>query len=365
MRGQIVSKTETYGFIHCEKGVPHWFSRKMVSKDTSYDSLTIGDAVTFEPVAGPKGMRASNVALRAVKYGWTTGPFVILKNEAIPSRDYEFYIAPKYAGERYVSQWIQFGVPFDGSASEALNRLTERAKATGANAIDSLKLVKCEHPADGIVTKYSCWTGRAVFYHSSVEVESDEAAAALVDQHNAELDIVSPKMLALVDELKAEENGFTIAAPFVPGESFTTLHLGQSLKEDKRLLCGVTIMSGWHRDSTTGKRELMSAAHAAGANCILDLEQVEDTRSSGNYMYTMRSWQATIGVWGRRRQISDPVEVEKTTQSTMEHCNAVEDRLKKSQADFESSRSLEYGRYAFGSCVPAIIVLVIIFAVFF
>ena len=79
MHGKIISKAENYGFIHCAKGVAHFFSNKMLGEGVSFETLEIGSPVHFEPVAGPKGMRAKPVSQRHVQYGWTAGEFIVLK----------------------------------------------------------------------------------------------------------------------------------------------------------------------------------------------------------------------------------------------------------------------------------------------
>jgi uncharacterized protein YbjQ (UPF0145 family)/cold shock CspA family protein len=360
MHGTIISKAGDYGFILCAEGVAHYFNSKLLGAGVSFDDLGIGAPVCFEPVAGPKGMRAKQVSPREMQYGWTTGQFLVLKGDAfIPDHNVDELEPPVGDGERFTTSWAEFIVPFHGDQDPVMEGVIERAREAGANAVDMLK-VETRTLQDGNAKgTWQALTGRIVFYHCSVEIASDEQYYELINEHNQLYQSVLPEINALQARLDAENNRFQLHSPRVIGDQFLTLAQGEKLDQGKSLFCGVTVTTPWYRDYNTGKQELLTQAKNAGANCITELTRLEQAESDGNYKYTMYSWVGHAGVWGRHKQVFDQQESDRIEAENKAHCDAVHGRL------LELKLSLDMRRedFSFLSGTRVLVVVVVIVAV--
>jgi uncharacterized protein YbjQ (UPF0145 family)/cold shock CspA family protein len=361
MHGKIISKAGDYGFIHCAKGVAHYFNRKLLGEGVRFDDLWIGAPVHFEPVAGPKGMRAKQVSQRHVQYGWTAGEFIVLKgDDAIPIQVADVLPPPNGEGERYLSAFAEFTVPIKGDRDQVLNTLIERVKACGANAIDMLK-TEIRTLKDGDAKgSWEVLTGRIAHYRTSVEVESDEQYHALVDEFYLICDDIHPQIIDLQTQLDDENLAFQIHIPYFIGNTFLTLKQGEGLNQDKTLLCGVQITSPWYRDFNAGKDELVKQAQAVGANCITEMTRLQKTASEGNYKYTMYSWVGYAGVWGRRKQVSDEQESERLNEANKAHCDAVQARLSELGSQLNMRREDQSFLSSGGVLVVVVIIVVVV-----
>lgn len=365
MRGKIISKAGNYGFIHCPDGVPHFFSRDMLREGFYFDELGIGTHVDFLPVAGPKSMRAEQVGPRAVQYGWTTGEFIVLRGEhAIPSHDGDGIQPPSQDNERYTTSWVGITVPVQGDREQVVNVLIEEAKAIGANAVDTLKFENRQLHEGDARASWEVLTGRIVFYHASVEINSEDQYYQMIDEHNQLNNEVYPRITALQDRLDAENRAMQLHIPYVIGDTFLTLSQGQKLHQDKTLLCGVNLTSPWYRDRNAGKHELVKEAQAVGANCIVEMTRLEETRVDGNYRYTVWAWVGHAGVWGRRKQVADAQAAERQEEANKTHCDAVHGRLIELQSTLgwrEVGESF-IGSAGFGLIAVVVVVLIALVA---
>lgn len=63
MRGKIVRLRQDrgFGFIKIDSGDEYFFHAKQCAKVSPFEHLAIGQAVQFEPEAGPQGPRATDV----------------------------------------------------------------------------------------------------------------------------------------------------------------------------------------------------------------------------------------------------------------------------------------------------------------
>lgn len=362
MRGKIISKADNYGFIHCTYGVPHFFSRDMLREGVYFEALGIGTPVDFLPVAGPKSMRAEQVGPREVQYGWTTGEFLVLRGEnTIASHDGDGIQPPSQDNERFTTSWVEITVPIQGDREQVVNGLIEQAKAIGANAIDTLKFASNQFREGDARGSWQVLTGRVVFYHASVEIESDDQYFQLIEEHNQLNNEVYPRITALQERLNAENDAFQLHIPYVIGDSFLTLSQGEKLHQGKTLLCGVTLTSPWYRDRSAGKHELVKQAQAVGANCIVEMTRLEETRADGNYRYTVWAWVGHAGVWGRRKQVTDAQESERREEANKAHCDAVQGRLIELQSTLGwQGVGQSFIRSAGGFGLIAVVVVVVI-----
>lgn len=362
MHGKIISKAGDYGFIHCAEGVAHFFSRNMLEEGVCFEALTIGSPVAFNPVAGPKGMRAKKVSPREVRYGWTTGEFLVLRGEnTIPSHDGDGIQPPSQENERYTTSWVGITVPIQGDRDQVVSGLIDQAKAIGANAVDTLKFENRQLREGDARASWEVLTGRIVFYHASVEINSEDQYFQMIEEHNQLNNEVYPRITALQDRLDAENRALQLHIPYVIGDAFVTLNQGEKLHQDRTLLCGVTLTSPWYRDNNAGKHELVKQAQAVGANCIMEMTRLEKTMADGNYRYTMWAWVGHAGVWGRRKQVADAQEAERREEANKAHCDAVHGRLLelKSQLDMRSEdQSLT--RFFGGFGLIAVVVVVVV-----
>lgn len=60
-----------FGFLAGPDGTEYFFHRSAAAID--FDTLTVGNVVTFVPTQGPKGPRAERVTATTASHPWQTG----------------------------------------------------------------------------------------------------------------------------------------------------------------------------------------------------------------------------------------------------------------------------------------------------
>lgn len=170
MQGTIISITERYGFIRNGNGVSHHFSPRSMLKGESYESLSIGKKVTFEPEAGPKGMRATRIKIVPSFSGRSAAHKFLVGKEG----DHVFS-QEDLQGEHYLariqSQWYK-------SPSDAKDELFNCVKMAGANCLVNLTLHKRTFSEGNYNYTMHSWSGLAGVYFSDFEYETQEEAEA-------------------------------------------------------------------------------------------------------------------------------------------------------------------------------------------
>jgi cold shock CspA family protein len=66
MRGKVVRvvSDKGFGFIRAEDGLDYFFHKSGISDGRVWEQIVVGHQCVFEPVEGPKGLRAAEVKVQ-------------------------------------------------------------------------------------------------------------------------------------------------------------------------------------------------------------------------------------------------------------------------------------------------------------
>ncbi|WP_257285646.1 cold shock domain-containing protein [Endozoicomonas sp. SESOKO1] len=130
--------------------------------------------------------------------------------------------------------------------------------------------------------------GESYFFHSSNLMDQSEESQ-LIRGAVVEFDTVPPPKGLAAKSISVQP---AIMAPQMTG--FIMTRSGQPKYGD--VIIEVPIKTRFFKDPNEGRQHLKALAGAIGGNAILNLNVIKRTFSSGNYRYSMHSFQANIAL---------------------------------------------------------------------